>query len=265
MIDKVDGTLDTEVLGFRQWTVNADLGLKSAASNCVWTPGDNHAVCMGAPSRCKQAPSKGCHCGFYALHTPSFWYGEGGTHSGGSMWNIIGGYDGYVSGLVIGWGRMEVHHDGFRAEHARIVAIACPDGPKRDVVIARAVAAEYGVPIVPQAELERIAPEFGATCPKEYRPAKPKPPKLDDIYAQYTSLYNQMLGQANRQIYGGGYASGGAGHSYSWQSYSMPMWASVPPLPEEALPKTVEEKIRDLKKPTYDPSVFLPKRKGGKR
>jgi hypothetical protein len=164
--------LSTEVIGFRQWAVTDDLELGSTAVSKVWKRGPNIAVCLASP-RCEEAPASGCHCGFYALHHPTFWYGKGGV-TRGPFYGFGPLHKRFVSGLVAAWGRLEVHHDGFRAERAKVVAIALPNS-KLDAVIARAVAQEYGVPTIPQGELERVASEFGSTVPLGFRPEKSDP------------------------------------------------------------------------------------------
>lgn len=177
--------LSCEVLGYRQWKVNADMRLSSAVISTVWEPGVNEAHCApegGAvlyqhfmmelpPESSHDAPQKGCHCGFYALHKPTFWYDEHDSY-------LSAKGDQAVSGLVAGWGRVEVHHEGFRAQYARVVAIAAPKD-KRGALLARAVADEYGVPCVPRAELERVASEFGNPVPEDMRPKAPERPKED--------------------------------------------------------------------------------------
>ena len=54
------------------------------------------------------SPHEACQCGIYAYHTPGprSWFGE-------AYW---------CEGVVSAWGRVVVHDDGFRAEHARVEA-----------------------------------------------------------------------------------------------------------------------------------------------
>ncbi|MDX8151071.1 hypothetical protein SK069_05665 [Patulibacter brassicae] len=201
--DRVEG----EVLGFRQWRVSPMLELRSASGSDVWTPGTNTARCRElarhaqyradldeqgrdpsaarallallveegpAEHPCPAPAGVDCDCGLYALHEPEWWYGEGGRWGG--FVSLSSDDPDYVSGLVVGWGAVEVHHEGWRAEYARVAAIAVPStvAARRTAVLARAVAADYGVPTVPQDDLQRIAGEFGRPVPEEHRPERPQ-------------------------------------------------------------------------------------------
>lgn len=250
--------LDFEVIGFRQWKVNEDLRMTSSAQRHEWTAGVNEAECKKVPmpagsfhwgtgaspeqQRCEHAPGNGCECGLYALHTPEFWYGPDAAQQGMSMFMFGGGEVMYVAGLVSAWGRMEVHHNGFRAQYAQPVAIALPDR-KRDAAIARGVAAEYGLPLVPQSELERIAPEFGSTVPESMRPEKPKPSK-------------ELSGLANI-IIGGNYLTYPSAPTLQYRWYTLDTSVTTPKPGD-----TIEELAR-RNKPKYDPRRFTPKHGGG--
>lgn len=180
--------LTTEVIGYRQWRVTVELELRAAhKSTQKWTRGDNTAVCIpdndaltGRPRKaCKHSPSEDCNCGIYALHDPSdFWYGKGGSKNGRLGFALSSDTDPLVSGVIIAWGALQVHHGGFRAQHARIVALALPESP-RDAAVARAAASAYAVPCVPIEELPGIASEFGIPIPEELRPEKPEPKEPD--------------------------------------------------------------------------------------
>lgn len=220
-------TLTCEVLGYRQWKVNEDMRLASAIADTVWEPGVNEARCESLgpaflqPRRpgppVHDAPHHDCHCGFYALHEPSFWYAQEDDDLTRGHLASRPGEQG-VCGLVAGWGRVEVHHEGFRSQFARVVAIAAPKN-KRGAVLARAVADEYGVPCVPRGELERVASEFGESVPVDVRPGKPKDPFAD------AGVQGFVYGGGGSSHYGGG--SGGvyftAATPPGFLSY-MPWW-----------------------------------------
>src|SRR4051812_50060837 len=104
-----------------------------------------HAVCydanrtltrgVGWLNEPHDSPHGACQCGIYAYHAPGprSWFGE-------AYW---------CEGIVSAWGRLVVHGDGFRAEHARVEALAVPsDGFGRRQVHAAAEA--LGVPVVAQ-------------------------------------------------------------------------------------------------------------------
>lgn len=203
--------LTTEVVGYRQWYVTTDLELRAAGfgRGGTWERGENTAKCgrmKEAPisrslhsSRlyiddfsyeyvddpCGDSPGEKCECGFYALHDPSdHWYGKDSGLM--SVWHQAN-TDPLLSGIIVAWGKVQVHHQGFRAEHARIAALALPK-TKRDQAVARAVASAYGVPCVPSEELPLIAAEYGGTVPVEYRPDKPEPTPVRGPGAYTTAL-----------------------------------------------------------------------------
>lgn len=220
--------LTTEVVGYRQWYVTPALELRSAGVTSAdpWNRGDNTAKCARVkevnpnsyafdtayqPNPCGDCPGPNCECGFYALHDPSdHWYGKSGTRAGMLAFAFTQPTDPLVSGIIVAWGALQVHHQGFRAQHARIAALALPE-TKRDQAVARAVAAVYGVPCVPSNELPGIASEYGGTVPVEYRPDKPKPKPA-------TSLAQLV----------GGYAVGGNANTWTW---TTPLH-TVPPQPK---------------------------------
>jgi hypothetical protein len=280
-----------EVLGFRQWRVDDDLRLTSASNRGRWEPGVNDARCvpgpvgMDAPGHA--APHHACECGLDALHAPTFWYGQDARDDGSlasamrRMSNAVSGLAGdreYVAGLVVAWGRLEVHRDGFRAEHARVAAIAVPEGRKL-ALVARAVAHEYGVPAVPQAELERVAPEFGATVPKDLRPASRPEPGLffttsrglppSRHAAAEDAVLKMIRAQVDAQMILGSAARStparptfGARHALRPSSPRAPKPGPAP-APRRAVPAPVAR--ARAARPKYDPLASVPKRKGGHR
>ena len=103
------------------------------------------------------SPHPHCQCGIYAYHRPGLraYYGE-------FAW---------AEGIIAAWGRIEVHADGFRAEHARIEALARPD---RDEPAVRAtvegVARDLGVPLLERSELAGAADAYGEPLPPSLLP-----------------------------------------------------------------------------------------------
>jgi hypothetical protein len=103
------------------------------------------------------SPHEACQCGIYAYHTPGphSWFGE-------AYW---------CEGVVSAWGRIVVHTDGFRAEHARVEALAVPDGLERlGAEQVQRAAAHLGVPVIPHEELEDYAARLGGGVPAALRP-----------------------------------------------------------------------------------------------
>lgn len=290
-------TLSTEVIGYRQWHITPDLTLRAAHKrDQVWTVGTNTAACKphdmpkvtddGAieyhtPEPCVECPSSDHECGIYALHDPSdFWYGKDSIRmSLSAIW--AGGHDDpIVSGVIAAWGNMEVHHSGFRTQHARVVALALP-GTKRDAAVARAVANAYGVPLVPVDELPRIAAEFGSTVPVEMRPPKPEEStafgysKGGMTFTLSTSAYGRMM----HNLIGGSHHMGGYampkvrspkyrlsydfGYDALGRKASDLLWAPEETEQTKAI-DVAKPDVTSFRRPTYDPLDFLPKRKGGR-
>src|SRR4051794_33144587 len=94
------------------------------------------------------SPDPRCQCGIYGYFEPGprSWYGE-------AYW---------CEGVVTAWGRIEIHRDGFRAEHARVEALAVPDGGFAHAAAAVVQAARtLGVPVVEHGDLGRFAARLG--------------------------------------------------------------------------------------------------------
>ena len=69
------------------------------------------------------------------------------------------------------WGRVEVHADGLRAEHAEVRALAIKPGwSARRADGVRRAAGALGVPAVREGELEAVARELGAPIPPSLLP-----------------------------------------------------------------------------------------------
>lgn len=176
------------VIGYRQWSV-------ARHPDGAYTIGPIGAGCdhwMGGAevrARCgtshHAAPDPVCHCGWNAWHEPL------------ELDKILFPRS-RVAGAIVGWGRVEVHGDGFRSEWARPLALAYPDSeasqlivpeladwtprlgttfsPPREVTVTdtvREVAASVGVPAVPVSSLASFAREHGAPVPLALRPARP--------------------------------------------------------------------------------------------
>lgn len=152
-----------EVVAFRSWRLVGGR-LMSPFIPCRWEGREMHATCydanrgltrgIGWLDEPHESPHAECQCGIYAYHTPGprSWFGE-------AYW---------CEGVVSAWGRLVVHGDGFRAQHARVEAIAVPEGIKRAPVAEAADA--LGVPIVAHDALEAFAAALGGGVPPSLRP-----------------------------------------------------------------------------------------------
>src|SRR4051794_6982979 len=151
------------VIAFRSWRL-AGAQLVSPFIPCRWEGRVMHASCYDANRTLMHgvgwldaphaSPHADCQCGIYAYHTPGprSWFGE-------AYW---------CEGVVSAWGRLVVHQDGFRAEHARVEALAVPDGMRPLHV--REAADALGVPLIAHDALEDYAAALGGGVPPSLRP-----------------------------------------------------------------------------------------------
>jgi hypothetical protein len=104
----VPGTLR----GYRTWQVTLEMGLKSVSHDYVW-PHTLDATCL-ATGGAHDAPGPNCTCGIYACHRPDDEQvaAKSVLHPGHT-----------VTGVVEAWGRVQLGARGFRAQHAKIVAL----------------------------------------------------------------------------------------------------------------------------------------------
>jgi hypothetical protein len=158
--------LAAAVVAFRSWRLAGEQ-LMSPFIPCRWEDRVMHAACFDANRRLTRgvgwldelhdSPHEACQCGIYGYYTPGprSWFGE-------AYW---------CEGVVSAWGRLVVHNDGFRAEHARVEALAVPPGLRRFGAghVQRAAAA-LGVPVVAHEELEDFAASLGGGLPRALLP-----------------------------------------------------------------------------------------------
>jgi hypothetical protein len=151
------------VIGFRQWRLRDD-GLRSLHADDRWERGLHTARCLGEHAHEGPAPQNECTCGLYAWYAPPPRTASAATPD-------------LVAGAVAMWGRVELHAQGMRAQHAIIVALALPFswGGKRRRLLAVARALE--VPAVPARRLKTAALEHGDVIPRRMRPPDTTPNK----------------------------------------------------------------------------------------
>jgi hypothetical protein len=151
------------VIGFRQWRLR-DGELWSLHAEDRWGKGLLTAHCLGEDAHDDPAPHNGCTCGFYAWYAPTPRTASAATPD-------------LVAGAVALWGRLELHAQGMRAQHAMVVALALPLswGAKRRRLLDVAGALE--VTAVPARRLKRAALEHGDVIPRSMRPPDTTPNK----------------------------------------------------------------------------------------
>lgn len=101
--------LENPLIGVRGFHMGADGVLDSITRRGSWTPGKNTAVCTEYAYASHETPGHRCHCGFNAYH---------------SLKDLRNSdYPYAVAAIVRGWGRGRLHPDGWRSEHAEILAL----------------------------------------------------------------------------------------------------------------------------------------------
>lgn len=123
------------------------------------------------------APDPACHCGLYALHAPEFM----------SRWHQ--GEPLMVHGAVLGWGRLEVHHEGWRAQYAQPVMLAF-DGdrqPYNHCERVKALGEELCLPVVEWPAFEARARALADPVPRALRPDGPERTPDDPLGVHFGS------------------------------------------------------------------------------
>jgi hypothetical protein len=158
--------LAAPVVAFRSWRL-AGARLMSPFIPCRWQDRVMHATCFDANRTLTRgvgwldephaSPHEACQCGIYGYYTPGprSWFGE-------AYW---------CEGVVSAWGRLVVHNDGFRAEHARVEALAVPASARFGAAHVERAAAALGIPVVAHGELESFAARLGGGVPAALRPS----------------------------------------------------------------------------------------------
>jgi len=159
------------VVGYRAWIADSDLLWPIAVRHAPpWQPGVNTAQCRRDAPRlaseaepaCERspqhvAPDAECRCGLYSLRNLRREWGCWLSIDAGDEWTVVG--------AVASWGRIEVHRAGFRAEHARVVALAHRPWAGADGAAVHRIAERYGVEVTGLCDLEVAASRYGAPLP----------------------------------------------------------------------------------------------------
>ena len=154
------------VVGYRSWRI-VNGRLLSPFIPCRWEGRELHAECYDANRGLVRgegwlkgphaSPHPACRCGIYAHHRPG-----------------LRTYHGELSaceGVVTAWGRLVVHGDGWRAQHARVEALAHPTGSAARLGgVVQEIAEQLGVPLVRREELADVAGAVGGPVPDALLP-----------------------------------------------------------------------------------------------
>jgi hypothetical protein len=132
------------LVGYREWTLRKPGGpapeLFSLFHPTAW-PLDRPltAVCLRpmiwpyrAATAHREVPDEACECGIYAYRSPDFE-------------TLHGARGAKARGIVAGWGRYVLGTNGWRSQHARLVALL--EHPEIPAALRR-VADRFGVPVV---------------------------------------------------------------------------------------------------------------------
>jgi hypothetical protein len=198
-----------KVRGYRQFNL-VDGELQSLNAQSVWMPGRNKARCerrmlgvhewmmsYAAPSPTPPkpprhaAPQGDCHCGLYAYHeTPEEW-------QDGTLKQSVGA-------VVLAWGKVEVHRNGFRSEYAEVVALVYDPycGPKKLKRIEKA-AKLYGARVVCVDDLaaDEAIQALGEPLPESMRPEPSTPPSALGVGYKAFTFSLPSSGQTANHLY----------------------------------------------------------------
>lgn len=158
-------------LGFRVWTIESDGQLQSTVGRTVWRQGENRAQCsqrLSLNGDIHTAPAPGCQCGFHAYHR----FVDAFDHSD-KLWRVLGLTT--VVGVIAASGKLEIHHDGFRAQLAEPLALLA-ENRHHPSQLFRA-ADHYSLPLLSREEITDEANyENVITIPLRDRPEKSSQP-----------------------------------------------------------------------------------------
>lgn len=177
--ESLTGALLTEyVVGFRQWLAipcGPPAGYRlcplfTCTLSAPWVPGVNTARCFPSRSTGHQIiqheppgpdGDDGCPCGLYARHEITDTMRR--DH-----------IKGRITGAIQAWGDIEVHNDGFRAQHARVIALARSSDHREQLA---ELGPSYGVKVLPLDHLAGYASLYGTPIPPPLIPIKAQPAK----------------------------------------------------------------------------------------
>jgi hypothetical protein len=194
-------------VGYRFWRVDPDDAwtrgrLQSPVAETLWPPLERlDAECQTRPGlRLARAglhrhderqvsPEPGCSCGIYAYHEIA------------PMTRALREEPYMFGGAVLCWGRIVIHPEGMRAQHARPLALCRPESAgvkQRTAVLLQEVTREYAIPLLELRDLVAYASEFGAS----YKPELPLPSRRGFDRVRSALSWRQMVRWLGKAISG---------------------------------------------------------------
>lgn len=185
-------------VGYRFWRVDPDDAwtrgrLQSPVAETLWPPLETlDAECQTRPGlrlaraglhradELRISPEPGCSCGIYAYHDI------------GPMTRALREEPYMFGGAVLCWGRIVIHPEGLRAEHARPLALCRPESPgvlQRTAALLEHVTQEYAIPLLELKDLVPYASEFGTSYKPD--PTEPPPRSMDRVRGAFS--FRQMI------------------------------------------------------------------------
>jgi len=157
------------LIGFRAWKIKGDLLAPCWQTSATWETATAVAACRAPytmptwsrptatwsrstevePRHKDAAPNGSCNCGIHAYYAadPNL----NGAREPGGCW-----------GMIVAWGKIIECERGFKAQHARIVALLEEAEPTVDLT---PILDRYQIPLLPLDELEQYAHFWGEIHP----------------------------------------------------------------------------------------------------
>ena len=194
-------------VGYRFWRVDPDDAwtrgrLQSPVAETLWPPLTTlDAECQTRPGlRLARAglhradgervsPEPGCSCGIYAYHDI------------GPMTRALREEPYMFGGAVLCWGRIVIHPEGIRAQHARPLALCRPESPTvqlRTATLLEEVTREYAIPLLELKDLITYASEFG----RSYKPEPGEPQRRGMDRVRSALSWRQIMRRLGKAIGG---------------------------------------------------------------
>jgi hypothetical protein len=162
------------VYAFRDWRITPD-GLTSPRTGVAWPGPVLAAEChprtpeslIRPPHR---APGRDCSCGIHGYFRPGYETSKVDYRG--------------VTGIIRVWGEVELHHEGVRAQFARVEALGVyTRWTRRQKEAVNDVAGELGVDVVDLHELEEAAARYATAVPPALVPAARRSRRSRDMPA----------------------------------------------------------------------------------